>query len=226
MYSDDMLHKSTVTIALFLLVGVCFAMSFVFLAPRDMVSNEPVYSDDYSLHYSNALAARTFWSGWGRCWGYDPYLLAGYPSCALANADNKAWELFVMVFAPLVGTARAFKGYLLVFLFFFPLLIYAAARNFELSRAQALCSALLSFLFFYLSLPKDFVLWGMVAYIVTCFFSIYVLSLIYRLMAVSFSPWRLFFCSFLVQFSFFESYPLSGAHFYPGRGFVCIVRIL
>ena len=60
MYSDDMLHKSTVTIALFLLVGVCFAMSFVFLAPRDMVSNEPVYSDDYSLHYSNALAARTF----------------------------------------------------------------------------------------------------------------------------------------------------------------------
>ena len=94
MYSDGMLHKSTVSIALILLVGVCFAMSFVFLAPRDMVSNEPIYSDDYALHYSNALAARTFWSGWGRCWGYDPFLLAGYPSCALANADNKAWELF------------------------------------------------------------------------------------------------------------------------------------
>ena len=71
--------------------------------------------------------------------------------------------------------------------YFFPLLIYAAARNFELSRAQALCSASLSFLFFYLSLPKDFVLWGMAAYIIACFFSIYVLSLIYRLMAVSFT---------------------------------------
>ena len=177
-------------------------MSFVFLAPRDMVSNEPVYSDDYALHYSNALAARTFWSGWGRCWGYDPYLLAGYPSCALANADNKAWEFFVMAFAPLVGSARAFKGYLLGLLFFFPLLIYAAARNFELSRAQALCSALLSFLFFYLSLPKDFVLWGMVAYIVACFFSIYVLSLIYRLMAVSFTPWIYCFTVACVSFLF------------------------
>jgi hypothetical protein len=49
--------------------------------------------------------------------------LAGYPSCALANADNKALELFVIALAPFVGTARAFKAYLLVFLFFFPLLI-------------------------------------------------------------------------------------------------------
>ena len=97
------------------------------------------------------------------------------------------------LFAPLVGTARAYKAYLLVFLFFFPLLVYAAARNFELSRAQALCSASPSFLFFYLSLPKDFVQWGMVAYIVTCFFSMYVLSLIYRLMAVSFSLRHYFF---------------------------------
>ena len=68
-----MLKKRTVNIVLFLLVGLCLAMSLVFLSPRDMVSNEPVYSDDYALHYSNALAARTFWSGWTRCWGYDPY---------------------------------------------------------------------------------------------------------------------------------------------------------
>lgn len=217
MYTDDMLHRRTVNISLFLLVGVCCAMSLVFLAPSDMVSNEPVYSDDYALHYSNALATRTFWSGWGRCWGYDPYLLAGYPSCALANADNKAWELFVMAFAPLVGTARAFKTYLLGFLFFFPLLIYASARNFELSRAQALCCAYLSFFLFYLSLPKDFVLWGMLTYIVTCFFSIYVLSLIYRLMAVSFSL-RLYFFAVVCAALLFLNHILSPVHIFIPAG--------
>ncbi len=182
-----MVDKKTIIISLLLLSAACVGMSFVFFAPRDMLSGEPVYSDDYSLHFSTALAARTFWGGWGRCWGYDPHFLAGFPNCALANADNKAWELVVTTLGPLLGFGRAFKAYLLGFLFFFPFLPYAAARNFELTRVQALGCAWLSFFLFYLSLPKDFVLWGMTAYIVSCFASVYVLSLLYRLMAGFFS---------------------------------------
>ncbi|MBM4309954.1 MAG: hypothetical protein FJ119_03265 [Deltaproteobacteria bacterium] len=180
-------NKKKIIIALLFLLVTCAALICVFFSPRDMLSAEPVYSDDYTLHYSSALAARTFWGGWGRCWGYDPYLLAGFPNGALANADNKAWELVVITLGPLLGYGRAFKVYVLVSLLFFPLLLYAAARNFNLSRGQALGASVLSFFFFYLSLPKDFVLWGMTAYIVSCFFSVYVLSLLFRLLAGSFS---------------------------------------
>jgi len=182
-----MINKPKVAVALFVLLAACVVMSFVFFAPRDIMSDMPVYSDDYSLHYSCALAARTFWRGWGRCWGYDPHLLAGFPNCALANADNKAWEIVVIALGPLVGYGRAFKVYVLALLLFFPFVLYTAARNFNLSRGQALGCAFLSFFLFYLSLPKDFVLWGMTAYIVSCFFSVYVLSLFFRLMAGVFS---------------------------------------
>lgn len=186
-------------------------MSSVYLAPRDMASREPILSDDYALHYSNARAAGNFWRGWGRCWGYDPYLLAGFPRCALANADNKAWELVVLAFGPFVGPGRAFKLYIIAFLWLFPCLIYAASRNFEFSRGQSLGCAVLSFFLFYLSLPKDFVLWGMASYIVSCFCAIYVLSLFYRLMIAGFS-WGIYCLTVACASLLFLNHILAPAH--------------
>jgi hypothetical protein len=219
-----MVHKRTVAIALFSLIVACCAMSFVFFAPRDMVSNTPVYSDDYAMHYSNALAAQTFWRGWGRCWGYDPYLLSGFPRCALANADNKAWEMFITALSPFMGTGRAFKAYVLGFLFFFPLLLYGAARNFEFSRSQALSCSFLAFFLFYLSVPKDFVLWGMLAYIFSCFFSIYVLSLLYRIIAVSFSA-SLYILTVICSALLFLNHILSPVHIFIPAGVMYVLFI-
>jgi hypothetical protein len=216
------MHDRVIKGFLILLVALCCVMSFLFLKPRDMVANKAVYSDDYSLHYSNALAARTFWSGWGRCWGYDPHLLGGFPRCALVNADNKAWELVVLIMGPVVGTGRAYNAYLIAFLFFFPLLVYAAARNFALARPQAAGAALLSFLFFYLSVPKDFVLWGMVAYIVSCFLSIYVLSLLYRLMTVPFG-FGLYCFTALCASILFLNHILSPVHIFVPAALLCLM---
>lgn len=156
-------------------------LSMLFLTPTEMVSEYPVYTDDYSMHLSQCHAAQHWYRAFGRCWGYDPYMLAGFPRCVLVNADNKAWELLCMVAAPLVGMGRAFKLYIFVILMLHPLLIYAAARNLGLRSVESACASVLGLLFFYLSLPRDLVLWGMTSYVFMCYCSLYVFSVLYRL---------------------------------------------
>ena len=154
----------------------------VFLQPGDIISNTPIYNDDYSLHLSECLSAQRFLSTAGHCWGYDPFLLAGFPRGTLANADNKSWELFYFIFSPVLGEGLGFKAYLIIFLLTYPLLIYLAARNFNLSIEQSLLAGFLAILFFHLSLAKDFVSWGVVSYVFAVFFSMYVFSAYYRLL--------------------------------------------
>jgi len=171
----------TRAIPILLLIILSSAVSVtLFLKPADILSPSPIYTDDYAMHFSQCLTSSYFLSSSGRCWGYDPYFLAGYPSGALANADNKAWELFFFVLSPLLGPF-AFKLYLILFLLLYPLFLYAAARNFNLARGPSLIAPVLGILFFHLSLPVEFVSWGMLSYVFMVYFSIYLLSLFYKL---------------------------------------------
>ena len=118
----------------------------------------------------------------GHCWGYDPFLLAGFPRGTLANADNKAWELFYFICFPVLGDGLGFKAYLILFLL--PILCSSILlRETLTSQLNKACWLLfLAILFFHLSLAKDFVSWGMVSYVFAVFFSLYVLSAYYRLL--------------------------------------------
>ena len=71
---------------------------------------------------------------------------------------------------------------MLLFFLTYPLLVYGAARNFNLSTGQSLTAAFLALLFFNLSLARDFVAWGMFSYVFALFFSLYVFSAYYRLL--------------------------------------------
>ena len=133
------------------------------------------------MHYSECITTKRFLSQYGSCWGYDPFLLAGFPRGALVNADNKAWELWYAVFSGFIGSGRAFKLYVIIFLLCYPFLTYLAARNFNLSREISLIAAILTIFFFNLSLPAAFVSYGMVSYVFACFFSLYILALFYKL---------------------------------------------
>jgi hypothetical protein len=169
----------------FILIAILLLSSgliTVFLRPADIVSNTPIYSDDYSLHLSECLSAKRFLSTAGKCWGYDPFLLAGFPRGTLADADNKAWELLYWAVSPVMGEGLGFKVYVLLFFLTYPLMIYGAARNFNLSVEQSMLAAFLAILFFHLSLAKDFVSWGMFSYVFAVYFSLYVLSAYYRLL--------------------------------------------
>ena len=152
----------------------------IFLKPGDIFSNAPIYTDDYAMHFSQCLSAKRFLSSFGKCWGYDPFVLAGLPRGALVNADNKAWELLFFVLSPF-SEGFAFKSYLLLFLLLYPFFLYAAARNFSLSRGTSTIALVLAMLFFYLSIAIDFISWGMVSYVFMSYFSIYLFSLFYKL---------------------------------------------
>ncbi len=89
---------TTLTLVVILLVSAY--LTTIFLKPGDIFSNAPIYTDDYAMHFSQCLSAKRFLSLFGKCWGYDPFFLAGLPRGALVNADNKAWELFFSVLSP------------------------------------------------------------------------------------------------------------------------------
>ncbi len=176
------MNKLLSKIILLVLIALSAGLITIFLQPTDILSDAPIYTDDYSLHFAECLSARRFFTSSGKCWGYDPFLLAGFPRGTLANADNKAWELLFWIVSPIAGDGLGFKIYVLMFFLTYPLMIYSAARNFSLSIEQSLFAAFLSILFFHLSLAKDFVSWGMISYVFAVFFSLYVLSLYYRLL--------------------------------------------
>lgn len=152
----------------------------VFFSPRDILSDTPIYSDDYAMHFGECLSAKRFLTSNGSCWGYDPYLLAGFPRGALVNADNKGWELWYTALSPLVGSGRAFKSFVIIFLLVYPFFVYLAARNFDLSYEISLIAGAIALLFFNLSLAAAFVSYGMISYVCAGFLSLYVFSLFYR----------------------------------------------
>jgi hypothetical protein len=92
----------------------------LFLKPGDIFSPSPIYTDDYAMHFSQCLSTARFFSSAGKCWGYDPFFLAGYPAGTLVNADNKAWEIFFLLLS-FLPEGLAFKLYLMLFLLLYPL---------------------------------------------------------------------------------------------------------
>jgi hypothetical protein len=134
------------------------------------------------MHYSQCLSFKRFFSSAGKSWGYDPYLLAGFPRQTLANADNKGWEVLFFLLSPILGAGLAFKFFVLSFLLTYPFMIYAAARNFKLPHETSLIAAGMAILYFHSSLAIDFVFNGMASYSFVCYFSIYYFSLFYKLL--------------------------------------------
>jgi hypothetical protein len=175
------MHLKPYATALLLTFILSAVLTTVFFDPKDIISNDPAYSEDYAMHFSQCLSTKRFLSSHSKLWGYDPFFLAGYPRGTLVNADNKAWEILFCIVSPVIGPGRAFKLYILLFLLLYPFLTYLAARNFALSRETGLIASFLAILFFHLSLAIDFVSWGMVSYVFVCFFSLYVFSLMYKL---------------------------------------------
>ncbi len=179
-------NRLSLTVFLFLLA---LLSTIVFFYPGDLFFNSPVFDDDYAMHFSQCLSNQRFLERFGKIWGYDPFLLAGFPRGVLVNADNKLWELSFYLLEPLLGAGRAFKLYPLFFLLLYPFFIYGAARNFDCSRGVSLTAACIAVLFFHLSLAIDLFYSGMVSYVLVSFFSFYVLSHFYLLLYRRFS-WK------------------------------------
>jgi hypothetical protein len=132
------------------------------------------------MHLYHCLSAKETLLSFGKTWGYDPFLLAGYPAGVLFAADNKAWEILFYVLTFFVSDGYAFNFYIILFFLAYPFLVYGAAKNFDLSEKESLIATIFSILVFYLTIAIDFVSFGMLSFVFASYFSFYVFSVFYR----------------------------------------------
>jgi len=182
-------NKNSARVFLCGILAAALLLVTIFFEPQAIFSNTAIYSDDYAMHFLQCLTVKKYLTLFHSCWAYDPFFLAGLPNGTLGNADNKAWEIFYTVMAPLLGEGLGFKAYVLLFFLLYPLFLYNAMRNFGFPRTTGLTAAALGILFFHLSLCINMVAWGMISYVFVCYFSLYVLSVFWRLLE-SPSWWR------------------------------------
>jgi hypothetical protein len=146
----------------------CVHVAWVdYFAPFSAIfSPRPIQGVDFDLHIGQVFRVVEGLRGWGESWVYDVRLLAGQPEGAITDAGSKAWELWTyLLHACGVDLAIAFNSWVLLVMLVCPLLIFAAARSFELSAATSLgAAALASALWFF----DSFVHWvwfvGMVSW--------------------------------------------------------------
>jgi len=139
---------------------------------------DPIYTDDYIFHYADALEKTEYLREHGMLFSYNPYMRAGTPCNLFFSVDNNGWALLVYLLS-FLPSGLVFKLYFLGALLFIPLILYLSARNFALERTQCILCTALGTLFLQVSVCVDFLYWGSVSYIFSCYFSLLVVSFLY-----------------------------------------------
>jgi len=153
-----------------------------FVSPSLVLGPEPIVGLDYDTHYEQTLRAVEAYRTSGRVWSYDPHLLAGQPSGAIFDADNKLIEVFAIALDSVgVPTHRAFNLLILLAHLLVPLVTYASARLFSLERPAAVGAAwLASMLWFFDALAHWCFYVGMIAWGSAAYAVLLPLALMYR----------------------------------------------
>jgi hypothetical protein len=164
----------------------------LYFAPPDVLfAAEPVYDIDYPLHYYQLDRARRAFAGWGKLWGYDPLVLAGYPAGTLEDLSSKSTELMAIALCRAgLHPARAFNLIILLVHLLVPLVAYGVARLFRLTARQATGVALAWVLLWFFD---SFLHWswfcGMITWAAASYFSVLLLALAYRAVEEQ-RPWQ------------------------------------
>ena len=145
----------------------------------DWFSKNPIYTDDYSLHYADALYKSMYLSEHKMLFGYNPGLRAGSICNVIFSVDNFGWSMFVYLLS-FLPTGLSFKLYFILALLCIPFFLYGSSRNFALSKKESVLCSILGTFFLHVSICVDFLYWGTVSYILSCYFCILVSSFFYR----------------------------------------------
>ncbi|MEZ4383069.1 MAG: hypothetical protein R3A79_17210 [Nannocystaceae bacterium] len=154
----------------------------VFIDPELWLAGRPLPNVDFHTHATQTWRVLEGLAGWGRSWVYDVQLLAGQPTGAIFDADNKAWELWTYALTTLgVERAAAFNSFALVAHLAVVPAVYAAARLFDLRPARATLASLLAVLLWWFDAWFHWCWWiGMVAYAAASVLALLPLALFYR----------------------------------------------
>jgi hypothetical protein len=114
----------------------------LYLDWTQIVTNPPVADTDFATHWAETWSVSYFLDDW-RLWGYDPSFMAGYPSGALYDIDNKLIEVasWLLSRTPL-SLAQSYNVVLVCLIVLAPLAVYPAARWLGLGQGDALAAQL------------------------------------------------------------------------------------
>lgn len=155
-----------------------------FSPPAVIFGEEPLFNIDFPLHYYQTDRAMKAYAGWGKLWGYDPGVLAGYPTGTLEDVSSKTVELFVIALSGLgVRPTVAFNLYALLIHLLLPLVGFLCARLFRLTPPQSVgVGALWVLLWFFDSFFHWMWFCGMISWSAAGYLIVLLVGLLYRAM--------------------------------------------
>lgn len=132
-----------------------------FKTPAELFRPEPIINIDWCSQYYWSHAARRFFTGAGRLWGFDPYYMAGYPLDFIFNSSLPV-QVTNIIFRGL-PLGLVIKWFFLLSFLAAPFNFYFASRNFGLARSASLAGAALGVSYFWLGEDALFGNWGMLS---------------------------------------------------------------
>ncbi len=172
---DKNCHKA-VLLALFLL-QVGFTRCYIPVS--EWFNENAIYTDDYSFHYADALYKGVYLEKYKMLFAYNPYVRAGSVCNIFFSVDNFGWSVFIYLLS-FLPSGFSFKLYLILTILSIPFLLYQSSKNFGLTRKEAAVCSVLGTLFLHVSICVDFLYWGTVSYILSCYLCILITSFFYR----------------------------------------------
>jgi hypothetical protein len=164
-------------IALLLVLQAYFTIS-AFAGYKDLLSPEPILNVDWCSQYYWSHAARSFHEASGRIWGFDPYYMAGYPLDFVFNSSLPVQLISLAM--PFLSIGHAIKIFYLLTFILVPLFLYLSMKNFGMSALQAIATASLGTVYFWLAEDALFGQWGMLSGSFILNFFLFPLSLLCR----------------------------------------------
>lgn len=153
------------------LFAVHLAVMLYMSPPSVILGPLPLISFDWSTHYEQCKRAVESFTASGRGWMWDPRLLAGQPSGAIFDADNKGYELFCLALVKLgVRFDRAFNLFIWAALAaVFPTVLLGARLLGQRPRAALLGASLASAIWWFDGFSHwlwfvGMISWGIVSY--------------------------------------------------------------
>lgn len=133
--------------------GVLFALAFVAVLAIHLwllsvfggallLEDRPIGGLDHETHISQTWRVIEGLDGWGRSWVYDVRHLAGFPTGAVFDADNKGWTILTWALTHAgMPQGLAFNVFVIAAHVLVVPVVYLAGRWFGLARGSALLAA-------------------------------------------------------------------------------------
>lgn len=121
----------------------CIKLIVFFGGPKAVASDEPLLYYDHSFHFFSTIISSRFLAERGTTWGYNPFLMAGFPTDVCDSGDRllKVGMLLMSQFP--VSHEASYKILVLLEMTFVPLLFFATALLFGMGKRAAILSVII-----------------------------------------------------------------------------------